>query len=88
MNTLTGCYCRHKPKTATHNNMHQPEEWGCSLENTNILPLSEGDGGSRSSRSSAEDMVPVEGVLGSRRLKSPENIYMKAMNSNIIMLST
>lgn len=34
--------------------------------------MSDGDGGSRSSRSSAEDMVPVEGVLGKRRLKSPE----------------
>jgi len=34
-------------------------------------PLSEGDGGSLSSRSSAEDMVPVDGVLGSLLLKSP-----------------
>lgn len=42
---------------------------------THVLPLSEGDGGSLSSRSSAEDMVPVEGVLGSRRLKSPAQIY-------------
>lgn len=35
-------------------------------------PLSEGEGGSLSSRSSADDMVPVEGVLGNRLLKSPE----------------
>lgn len=35
------------------------------------LPQSEGDGGSRSSRSSADDIVPVEGVRGSRLLKSP-----------------
>lgn len=35
------------------------------------LPLSEGDGGSLSSRSSADDIVPVDGVLGSRLLKSP-----------------
>lgn len=35
-------------------------------------PLSEGEGGSLSSKSSAEDMVPVEGVLGNLRLKSPE----------------
>lgn len=35
------------------------------------LPQSEGDGGSLSSRSSADDMVPVEGVRGSRLLKSP-----------------
>lgn len=35
------------------------------------LPQSEGDGGSLSSRSSAEDIVPVEGVRGSRLLKSP-----------------
>lgn len=42
---------------------------------THALPLSEGDGGSLSSRSSAEDMVPVDGVLGSLRLKSPEHIY-------------
>lgn len=35
------------------------------------LPQSEGDGGSLSSRSSADDIVPVEGVRGSRRLKSP-----------------
>lgn len=34
-------------------------------------PVSDGEGGSLSSRSSAEDMVPVEGVLGSLRLKSP-----------------
>lgn len=34
-------------------------------------PLSEGDGGSLSSRSSAEDMVPEDGVLGSLLLKSP-----------------
>ncbi len=37
----------------------------------NTSPLSEGDGGSLSSRSSAEDMVPVDGVLGSLLLKSP-----------------
>lgn len=36
------------------------------------LPLSEGEGGSLSSRSSAEDIVPVEGVLGSLLLKSPK----------------
>lgn len=35
------------------------------------LPQSEGDGGSLSSRSSADDIVPVEGVRGSRLLKSP-----------------
>lgn len=35
------------------------------------LPHSEGDGGSLSSRSSADDIVPVEGVRGSRLLKSP-----------------
>lgn len=34
--------------------------------------LSEGEGGSLSSRSSAEDIVPVEGVLGNLLLKSPE----------------
>lgn len=32
-----------------------------------IIPASEGDGGSRSSRSSAEDMVPLDGVRGSFR---------------------
>ncbi len=35
-------------------------------------PLSEGEDGSLSSRSSADDMVPVEGVLGNFLLKSPE----------------
>ena len=36
-----------------------------------LLPLSDGEGSSLSSRSSADDMVPVEGVLGSWRLKTP-----------------
>lgn len=36
------------------------------------LPVSDGEGGSLSSRSSAEDMVPVDGVLGSLLLKSPK----------------
>ena len=40
------------------------------------LPLSKGDRGSLSSRSSAEDMVPVEGVRGSLLLKSPEQDHM------------
>lgn len=44
--------------------------WKCYLM-YNTSPLSEGDGGSLSSRSSAEDMVPVDGVLGSLLLKSP-----------------
>lgn len=35
------------------------------------LPMSEGEGGSLSSKSSAEDIVPVEGVRGKRLLKSP-----------------
>lgn len=35
-------------------------------------PFSKGEDGSLSSRSSADDMVPVEGVLGNRLLKSPE----------------
>ncbi len=35
-------------------------------------PLSEGEEGSLSSRSSADDIVPVEGVLGNLLLKSPE----------------
>lgn len=35
-----------------------------------ILPQSEGEGASLSSRSSADDMVPIDGVRGSL-LKSP-----------------
>lgn len=35
-------------------------------------PFSKGEGGSLSSRSSADDMVPVDGLLGNRLLKSPE----------------
>lgn len=42
------------------------------MQNMRDSPLSEGDGGSLSSRSSADDMVPVEGVLGNLLLKSPE----------------
>lgn len=42
-----------------------------TLFNLYNQPLSDGEGGSLSSRSSAEDIVPVEGVLGSLRLKSP-----------------
>lgn len=36
------------------------------------IPASEGEGGSLSSRSSAEDMVPLDGVRGSFRWKSPK----------------
>lgn len=32
-----------------------------------VVPASEGEGGSLSSRSSAEDMVPLDGVRGSFR---------------------
>lgn len=35
------------------------------------IPDSEGEGGSLSSRSSAEDMVPLDGVRGIFLLKSP-----------------
>lgn len=66
MSTVTGSYGRHKPIIGIH--------LGEREDTTHALPLSEGDGGSLSSRSSAEDMVPVDGVLGSIRLKSPEHI--------------
>lgn len=41
------------------------------LELCSALPQSEGEGGSLSSRSSADDIVPVDGVRGSLLLKSP-----------------
>lgn len=59
-----GVCIKHTHKNKIHTHRH-------------VLPLSEGDGGSLSSRSSAEDMVPVEGVLGRRRLKSPAQINTK-----------
>ena len=48
-------------------------------------PLSDGEGGSLSSRSSADDMVPVEGVLGSLLLKSPKQ---EAVNARHILIVT
>lgn len=56
-----------KRKATLYNKKHLLGTSG--METT--LPQSEGDGGSLSSRSSADDIVPVEGVRGSRLLKSP-----------------
>lgn len=51
-------------------------------------PLSEGDGGSLSSRSSAEDMVPVDGVLGSLLLKSPGKCHKGMIGFNTTCLQS
>lgn len=61
-------YCRWKFKDKEHD-----KKKCLRMKNDTFdSPLSEGEGGSLSSRSSADDMVPVEGVLGNRLLKSPE----------------
>lgn len=60
-------YCRWKFKEKEH------DKKCLRMENDTFdSPVSEGERGSLSSRSSADDMVPVEGVLGNRLLKSPE----------------
>ena len=44
-----------------------------------VIPASEGEGGSLSSRSSAEDMVPLDGVRGSFRWKSPKRKFTESL---------
>lgn len=46
-------------------------------------PLSDNEGGSLSSRSSADDMVPVDGLLRNLLLKSPEQ---EAVNTQKILI--
>lgn len=56
-----------------HENYEYAEKKRCLVKEMKFsAPFSKGEDGSLSSRSSADDMVPVEGVLGNRLLKSPE----------------
>lgn len=84
---MSVCYSITKKNRIVQCQTAREHVWKC-YSMYKSLPLSEGDGGSLSSRSSAEDMVPVDGVLGSLLLKSPGKWHKWIISFNTFCLQS